>query len=358
MGRPISIAVAGAGLVGKRHAEAIRAAGADIGLCAIVDPVPSGEALAEQYGVPWHRSLDALFSGEHPDGVILATPNQMHSEGAMACITAGIPALVEKPFAVDVGAAETVVAAAEKAGVALLTGHHRRHNPLIRRARAELEAGAIGRVISVHVNAWLYKPEEYFEAGWRREPGAGPVFLNLIHDIDVLHYLAGAIETVYAMVSSSVRKNPVEETSVIALRFADGVLGTINVSDTIVAPWSWETTARENPAYPPTNQVCYMIGGTHGSLELPGLRVWRNRGKRSWWEPLCAEQLTHDFGDPLVHQIRQFASVIRGEEMPLCSGRDGLEALRVVDAVKKSATTGQTTSLQRPLAANVSGTPN
>ncbi len=68
------------------------------------------------------------------------------------------------------------------------------------------------------------------------------------------------------------RGNPIEETAAILLSFANGALGTFSVSDTTAAPWSWELTARENPAYPATGQACYMIGGTEGALELPGLR--------------------------------------------------------------------------------------
>jgi len=341
MAGAVSIAVAGAGLIGKRHAEAI-VASRDAKLAAIVDPAEAGRALAAQFGVPWQPSLADLLSGSMPDGVILATPNQAHVEGGLACVAAGVPALVEKPFSIDVASGEKLVAAADKAGVPLLTGHHRRHNPLIRRARAEIEAGGIGTIVSINATTWFYKPEDYFDVEWRRKPGGGPIFINLIHDVDLMHFLCGPVHTVFAMETNAIRGNAVEETAVIALRFANGALGTLNVSDTIVAPWSWELTARENPAYPPTAEPCYLIGGTHGALELPGLRLWRNRGKRSWWEPIDGTQLSFGFEDPLVLQVRQFAAVIRGEEAPLASGRDGLEALRVIEAVKRSAASGET----------------
>jgi predicted dehydrogenase len=63
--------------------------------------------------------------------VILANPNPLHEDGALVCIAAGVPALIEKQLAGDVAAAERIVAAGEAAGVALLVGHHRRHNPQI-----------------------------------------------------------------------------------------------------------------------------------------------------------------------------------------------------------------------------------
>jgi predicted dehydrogenase len=138
-----------------------------------------------------------------------------------------------------------------------------------------------------------------------------------------------------------VRGNPVEETAAILLRVASGVLGTVTVSDSIVAPWSWEMTTAENPAYPRTDEGCSLIGGTHASLTIPRLDLWRNPDKRSWFEPIERERLSYEADDPLRLQVRQFCKVIRGEEAPLVSGREGLETLRVIDAVKRSAATGE-----------------
>jgi predicted dehydrogenase len=344
--RPLDLAIAGAGLVGTRHAEAITAASYDIRLSAIVDPAEAGKVLADRFGVSHFTSLDSLLSGaEKPDGIILATPNQHHLEGGLLCVAAGVPVLVEKPLATESTAGKQLVDAAAAAGVHLLTGHHRRHNPLIRGAKEEIEAGSIGEIVSVNAMTWFYKPDGYFDVEWRRKPGGGPVFINLIHDIDILHYLCGSIESVFAFESKKIRGNPVEDSCAINLRFTSGALGTVNVSDTIVAPWSWELTAAENPAYPATSEFCYLIGGTHGALELPALRLWRNHASRDWHEPIDTESIPFDSDEPLALQIRQFAAVIRGEAEPLVSGRDGLEALRVVEAIKTSATTGKTVTL-------------
>ncbi|HSC28776.1 MAG TPA: Gfo/Idh/MocA family oxidoreductase [Vicinamibacterales bacterium] len=345
MTEAVRIAVAGAGLIGKRHVEAIAAA-KGAALACIVDPAEAARTYAEGLGAIWYPTLAAMFEAKAADGVILATPNQMHVENGIECVAAGVPALVEKPVAIDVAGAEKLVAAGEAAGLPLLVGHHRRHNQLVQRAQEVIRGGALGTIVAVHAMCWFYKPDDYFDVAWRRQPGAGPVFLNLIHDIDLLRCLCGEIETLQALESSAVRANPVEDTAAILLRFASGALGTISVTDTIVAPWSWEMTARENPAYPATGESCYQIGGTHGSLELPSLRLWRNRDRRSWWEPIDATVLPFGFEDPLVRQVRQFAAVIRGEEAPLAPAREGLETLRVIEAVKRSARSGEIVRLK------------
>ncbi|MGL5736560.1 MAG: Gfo/Idh/MocA family protein, partial [Beijerinckiaceae bacterium] len=276
-----------------------------------------------------------------PDGVLIATPNRLHRAHGLEAVAAGLPALVEKPLADTIADGAALVAAAEAAGVPLLTGHHRRHNPMIRRAKETIEAGKLGRIVTVHGFFWLMKPDDYFETPWRRAKGAGPVLMNLIHDIDLLRYLCGEIEAVLAFQARTIRQNEVDETTALTLRFASGALGTVNVCDTVVAPWSWEQTTGENPAYPHTGENCYFIGGTHGSLSIPDLALWRNPAKRSWWEPFEATRIVAAVEDPLRLQIRQFCRVIRGEEPPLVSGREGLNTLKVIDAVFRAAQSGQ-----------------
>jgi predicted dehydrogenase len=228
--------------------------------------------------------------------------------------------------------------------VPLLVGHHRRHNPLIRKAKEIIDSGRLGRVLTLHASFWLMKPDDYFDVAWRREQGAGPVFLNLIHDVDLLRHLCGEIVSVQAQDSNAVRGNAVEETAVILLRFASGALGTVTVSDSVVAPWSWELTTGENPAYPQQDQSCYQVGGTHGSLAIPQLELWSNRDTRGWWQPLVRERVPFTPADPLAAQIRHFCAVIRGNAKPMVSGRDGLNSLRVIEAVKESARTGAMTT--------------
>ena len=331
----LRLALVGAGLIGRRHAAHVQA-DPGLALCAVVDPAAEAQAWAEGLGAAWHPALDALLSGPRPDGAILATPNALHVPQALALVGAGIPVLVEKPIADSVADAERLVAAAAARGVKLLVGHHRRHNPIIAAAKQAIDARRLGRLVAVHATCWLAKPPGYFDTPWRRQPGAGPVLINLIHDIDLLRHLCGDIAEVQAMDSRAVRHHPVEESAAALLRFANGALGTLTVSDTVAAPWSWEFTSGENPAYTRTQESCYLIGGTEASLSLPDLRLWRHDGAPDWWRPLQAEALSAPEADPLARQLRHFAEVIRGRAAPLVSGRDGLEALRVVARIHEA----------------------
>ena len=342
----IRLVIAGTGLIGKRHIASIsRCNGVE--LSAIVDPSDAGKSYAAEMGMPWYGSLSEMFAKERPDGVILATPNQVHVDNGLECVTARCPMLVEKPLATSADEAVVLVDAARNAGVPILVGHHRRHNPLIRTAREMIDAGKIGQLRAVHANCWMYKPDEYFDAApWRKAQGAGPVSVNLVHDVDLIRYLCGDVVSVQAQAARSIRGYDNEDVAAAVLQFENGAIGTITVSDIIVSPWSWELTSRENPAYPPTAQSCYLLGGTHGSLSLPDLTLWKNNGTRSWWQPISATTFPRDASDPLINQIAQFAAVISGFEEPLVSGEEGLKTLQVIESIQISAKSGETIFLQ------------
>ena len=258
-----------------------------------------------------------------------------------------MPVLVEKPIATTAEDARSLVNAAEQAGVPILVGHHRRHNPLILKAHEMIGEGLIGEVRAVHASCWFYKPDPYFEeAPWRQRIGAGPISVNLVHDVDLIRHLCGEIVTVQAQATPSARGFENEDVAAAVLRFENGAVGTITVSDSIVAPWSWEMTSGEYPVYPATQESCYQIGGSHGALSLPDLTLWTHPGARDWWSPISATTAPREASDPLVNQIAHFAEVIAGRAEPLVSGREGLKTLQVVEAIQVSAATSTLVSVE------------
>jgi predicted dehydrogenase len=339
---PVRIAVAGAGLIGHAHIK--RAVANDsIELSAIVDPGPVGPGLAATYGVALYRSLEELFAADKPDGDILATPNQLHVEGALKCIAAGVPVLVEKPITDSVEGAEQIVAAGQLAGVPVLTGHHRQHSPIMAKAKDIINSGRLGTIVGVVGAALFYKPDLYFDdnGGWRRKPGGGPMMLNLIHEVNQLESLIGDITSVQAVSSNATRGFPVEDTAAMVFQFANGALGTFLLSDTAASARSWELTSQENKEYPTYgDEDSFHIAGTKGSLSVPTMRVKLYDGTPSWWEPLTESTESVNRTDPLSNQIAHFAAVIKGQEDPIVSGMAGLKSLRVVNAVREAARTG------------------
>ncbi len=346
------IAVIGCGLAGRRHVEAIQHA-PDAQLAAIVDPDDSALSLAADLAVPCFNRLDDLFDDGMVDGAIVATPTPLHVRHGLACIEHGCPVLVEKPIAVTCNEAQSLIAASRKQGVALLVGHHRRYNDIVQTARAAIDGGMIGRLRAVQATCWLYKPASYFTtAPWRTRRNLGPVSVNLVHDVDLLRHFCGEVVRVQAQSVPAIRGFENEDLAAAILSFRSGVVATVSVADAIAAPWSWELTTGENPVYPRTTESCYLMGGSHGSLSIPDLRVWSHKGNPDWWSPIEQRSLKTRSADPLVLQVSHFAKVIRGRESPLVPGIEGLRSLQVVEAVQVAARTGKTldiTPLGQPL---------
>jgi len=158
--------------------------------------------------------------------------------------------VVEKPLEDTVESATKLVEAAEAANVPLLTGHHRQHSPIMGKARAVVQSGVLGPIVAVMGSSVFYKPDDYFEVGggWRRQPGGGPILLNLIHEVNNLMSLVGDIVTVQAMTSNATGGFPVEDTAAILFRFANDALGFM-LSDTASSARSWEQMSQENKDY-------------------------------------------------------------------------------------------------------------
>jgi len=330
------VAVFGAGAIGRMHLERMLSH-PDIAPAAVADPTPAARDYAAGIGVPWFADYRELLDRTKPAAVIVATPNSTHADAGIACIERRLPVLMEKPVADTVAEGRRLCDAAAAAGVPLMVGHQRRHNPILQRARKLIADGVVGKPVSVTAMATWLKPDAYFELAWRRQAGGGPVLINLIHDIDLLRFLIGEVESVQAMASNAVRGYEVEDTAAVLMRFANGALATLAVSDATVAPWNWDLAAGEADHYAQLDVNAHFISGTEGSLTLPRLEVWRYAGARGWHEPLTCSRTPVHRADPYVEQMRHLRAVAEGQETPVCSGVDGLRTLQAALAVQEAA---------------------
>jgi predicted dehydrogenase len=335
---PVAVLLIGAGLIGHRHAALI-AASPEARLAGIVDPAPAAAALADNLGVPYYPSLDAVPAAGI-DAAVIATPNASHAPDAIACAARGWPVLVEKPIAESAEAAGRTIAAFERAGLPLLVGHHRRHHPFVAKAREIVRSGQIGDLALVSILWALRKPDAYFGADWRRQPGAGPVLINLIHEIDLLRHICGEVVEMQSLTSTALRGFAVEDSAALLLRLDNGALATIALTDAALSPWSFEAACGENPGIAVSGAHSWRIAGTAGALEFPKLRLWRDRdgGSGDWARPLAAEEVSTVTVDPLAVQLAHFLAVVRGTEPPLVTGPDALRSLELT----RSVVAGQT----------------
>ena len=341
MPKKIQISVVGIGLMGLQHIKAIQKS-KFASLHSIVEIKKTGVELSNKFKVPLYKDIKILLKNNKPDAVIVATPNILHETDTIKFLKSKIPVLLEKPISDNIKSAKKIIISSKKNKTPLLIGYHRRHNAIVSKVKTIIRSGKLGKIVSSNVLCWLYKHKEYFKESWRKSRGGGPLGINLVHDIDMICYLLGSISYVQAFTTNKTRKYKVEDTATVSLIFDSGALCTLNISDTIVAPWSYELTAGENPAYPVTNQSAYMIGGTKGSIQFPNLKYWFYKKERSWWNKIFLKSdIKKKDDNTLVNQIDHFSDVVLKKVKPKVNGNDGLNSLKIFAAITKSAKTGK-----------------
>ena len=145
---PVKLAIAGGGVIGRRHAGAIANAAAAV-LVAIADPAPSGRKLAKNMDVPVYSDLHELLAAEAIDGVIVSTPTEHHFNPTINALDGGCHVLVEKPIMATLEEADQVVVKAAASGCHVLVGHHRHYYGLVHRAREIIQSGELGQLVAI-----------------------------------------------------------------------------------------------------------------------------------------------------------------------------------------------------------------
>ncbi len=343
--RELNIAVIGAGLIGERHVQLVNAL-ADFNLFATVDPVnrPSSNDT-----VPHFENIEEfLAASDGCEGVIIATPNHTHKSIAEKCMRNGLACLIEKPLAANSVDAVGILKVSEDTGCPVLVGHHRRHHAVSLQLKEIIESGKLGRLVGAQLSWMLLKPDEYFAAGdWRTKAGGGPVWINLIHEIDLLRFFMGEITEVSAMLSNAVRGTEAEDSGVINMRFENGAIASAILSDTAPSPWHFEGGSGENPNIARTGEDGLRVFGTKGAISFPSMTYWAHENEEGHWgtridSSTVAQSSSMGGEAALTAQLTHFGKIIRDGESPLVSARDGLQSVRVVETIHRAAVPGKT----------------
>ncbi|MGA2147851.1 MAG: Gfo/Idh/MocA family oxidoreductase [Bryobacteraceae bacterium] len=275
-------------------------------------------AKATPYGVPSWSSIDAALAAVHPDAVYVATPVALHAAQSIAALRAGAHVLCEKPMALNHADASQMVTVAHEIGRTLGIAYYRRMYPKIERARALIEAGAIGRpVFAEATNHYWFYPEDGARA-WLIDPklaGNGPLRDIASHRIDVLAYLFGPARRVTGHLSTLVHPTAVEDNATVLVEYASGMRGMVDVR--------WHShVARDE----------FRIRGTDGELELTPLNgpeiVWP--GGREHLPPHA------NLHYPMVED---FVTAILEGRQPRSSGDTALETERIMDEAARNGKT-------------------
>jgi UDP-N-acetyl-2-amino-2-deoxyglucuronate dehydrogenase len=264
-----NFAVIGCGLVSDFHGKAINAS-PKAELVAAFDLMPErAQAFVEKYGGE-AMELDAMLAREDIDVVNVLTPNAYHEEYVLKAIRAGKHVLVEKPPELTLEKTDGMIREAEKAGVKLGVVLQCRFRTAIEAIKGAIDSGRFGRII--HADAYMkwFRPKEYYlKDGWRssREQGAGVIIQHAFHYIDLLHHLAGPVDTVFARTNNLFHSQVnLEDTAIAILDYANGAQGIVQASTAL---------------YPGTD-IRIEINGENGTAIMMGEKIltWAFKDER------------------------------------------------------------------------------
>jgi predicted dehydrogenase len=317
------IAIVGTGMWAPRLAGAAGRAELELVTCFSRDEARRAD-FAKSFGCEPAASLEEAI--EHPQvkGVLLATPNDVHEEQALACAERGRHVFVEKPIAATTEAGERMQQACADAGVTLMVGHAFRRLGPARRVKQLLDEGALGRVVLAEANMSLpgsFKPEAW-RAHRERNPG-GPIMQLGIHHVDTLAYWLGPVQRASGRFAHVHTQADIDDVAVVTLEFESGALASLTGS------------------YVSPKTLTLRLLGTQAVLDYrTDFSVWPDAAALDGVTTLTLDGEPVDFEerDMLAEELAEFGRCIRGEAEPETGAHEGIAALAaVLEALQEHA---------------------
>jgi UDP-N-acetyl-2-amino-2-deoxyglucuronate dehydrogenase len=309
------IALVGTGMWAPRLASAAERAGLELVTCFSRDQARRA-AFSERFGCEPAATLEDAVAHPRVEGVVLATPNDVHEEQTLACAEHGRHVFVEKPIADRVEAGERMRRACAEAGVGLMVGHAFRRLGAARRVKQLLDEGALGQVVLAEANMSLagsFKPEAW-RAHRERNPG-GPIMQLGIHHVDTLAYWLGPVRRASGRFAHVHAAADIDDVGIVTLEFESGALGTV--------------TGR----YVSPKTLSLRLFGSEAVLDYRAdFSVWPDAQALDGVTTLTLGGAPVDFDerDMLAEELEEFGRCIRAEAEPETGAEEGIAALAVV----------------------------
>lgn len=231
MNKKVKFAIIGCGRIAQRHAEHI----AKMGILTAVCDLDSDKAksLSGKYQAKAYSHIDELLSNEiEVDVISICTPNGLHAEHTIKALNAGFHVLCEKPMAINVNDCGEMIKAAEKNNRRLFAIKQNRFNPPVVAIKDAIDKGALGKIYSVQLSCFWNRNFDYYNNSWKgtTDLDGGTLYTQFSHFIDLLYWMIGDITNAYALTDNFAHQGIIEfeDTGVVALKFYNGALGTIN----------------------------------------------------------------------------------------------------------------------------------
>lgn len=343
--RKLRYGILGSGFMGRTHAEAIRQIeNAELVAVALGSRAP---ALAADYGAQLCASADELIARDDVDAVIIATPQYAHVGDALAAAARGKHLFIEKPMTTTLADADAIIAACERAGLALSVGYQQRYRGVPRAAHDHIRAGAIGQVHTIQFSQTFQMFVDPAFGGdwswWANPASVGHILAGGVHAIDLCRWMLGAeVVSVYGHSRTFREPHEPENTTMGLLEFDNGTIMSL-----------WASSACPPPGFPGLTFRAQIMGAegmidmdAYDTLKLANDGGWRVVAEQP---PVNTEKAATAFGFPrmvaYIEQLAVFTDAVLAGTPPPISGGDGRAGVAAALALLESSRTGQAVRL-------------
>ena len=347
--RTFGFGIIGCGVIAPFHARAVGEL-PNARLVAVADTVAEkAEHRGAEFDVPYHTDIDALLERPDVDVVSICVPSGLHAEVGVRAAEAGKHVVVEKPIDVTLEAADRLIAACRDHGVALTVISQHRFGPDVRRLRELIDTGRLGRLVLGDALIKWYRSQDYYDSGdWRGTwalDGGGCLMNQGVHYTDLLQWMMGPVERVFARTATAVHERiEVEDIAVAVLHFTSGAVGVLQAS-TAVYPGLAERLEVTGSGGTVVIEVGRMrvceLKDEKGETSAYGAKVQRDEGAGNGGaaDPVAISHAGHRA------QIADLLDAIETGRPPAISGEDARRPLELILAVYRSAREGREVSL-------------
>jgi UDP-N-acetyl-2-amino-2-deoxyglucuronate dehydrogenase len=350
----LNFAIVGCGRIAKRHSELLGHQQIDNArLAAVCDIIEQKAAkIGNEFSVPYFTDMHEMMQKVKIDVVIVLTESGNHAKHVVALAQYGKHIVVEKPMALTLEDADAMIRACDKACVKLFVVKQNRFNVPVLKVRDALENGRFGKLVLGTVRVRWCRPQAYYDQdAWRGTWAMdGGVLTNQAsHHVDLLEWMMGEVDSVFAMSTTALAKIEAEDTAVVTLRFRNGALGVIEAT-TAVRPVDLEGSL--------------SILGEGGSVEVGGFAV----NKMKVWNFVApaegddAVMEKYSVNPPNVYGFGHQAyydhvvDCILNNKQHLVDGLEGRKSLELINAIYESIETGREVNLHyRPKYSKLGG---
>ncbi len=340
----LNFALVGCGRIAKRHAELLglnQIQGAR--LAAVCDlTLSKAEQVGKRFNVPTFVDMHAMMREVNIDAVVVLTESGNHAKHVVELASYGKHVVVEKPMALTLDDADAMIEACDRAAIRLFVVKQNRFNVPVVKAREALEGGRFGKLIMGTVRVrWCRYQSYYDQDPWRGTWALdGGVLTNQAsHHVDLLEWMMGDVESVYAKSATALAHIEAEDTAVVVLKFLNGALGIIEA-----------TTA----ARPTDLEGSLSVLGEGGTVEIGGfavneMKVWRFTEQRESDADVLKNYSVnppnvYGFGHQAYYE--HVVECIREGKRQMVDGLEGRKSLQLINAIYESIETGQEVKLR------------